>query len=304
MLGWKGTLYNTHIAHLLPLKTAYKIRYHHLNKRWPDLDDPKRFTEKLMWLTRYNELYNREFIQRIYDKHLVRDYVRECGLENILTNELFNCKDAKDMVLPKDGVEYIIKSTQSSGQNIIVSKETNRSEDEIRDIVKGWGESQKDRDRFQGYYFTENESIMCEELLRNERGVIPNDYRLCCCNGKVQWIYIDIDTTDENMKHRKVYYREYFDKDWNYLPIDNIGRIRKNKTKAETEKPANLEEMIKIAESLAANLLFARVDLYNINGKIYFGEITPIPGMAGGFQPDEWDFIFGDKVVLPEVDIW
>lgn len=303
MIGWKGRTFRK-LAYILPIKTAYKIQY----KRWygkrPNLDNPGRFTEKLMWITRYNELYNKELIQEIYDKYTVRDYIKRKGMANILINQYGHFNDIAEIDFDSFPNDYILKSTQSSGQNIIVTQDMTIDREALKQEMDTWLNRNKQSDRFQGYYYTKNDSIVCEELLKDEEGKIPIDIRICCCNGRAKWIYCDIDAIDEDMKHKKAYHREYFDLDWNFLPIDNVNRTRKDKRQALSKKPENLEEIIEIAELLSEDFIFVRVDLYNINNKIYFGELTPIPGMVGGFEPDKWDYTFGDMITLPDAKIW
>lgn len=303
MIGWKGMLFSI-VSTVLPVKTAHRIRYYHWYHKWPDLDDPKRFTEKMMWLTYYNKKYNKKLIQRTYDKYLVREYVKNKGLESILVPLYGNYKNAGEIdfnTLPK---EYILKATQSSGQNIIVIDNNKLNFEQITRHIEKWLKQKKWVDRFQGYYYTKEETINCEELLHDSEGKIPTDIRVCCCNGKAKWIYCDIDTTDERMKHKSAYNREYFDTDWNYLPVDNKNRTRIDKDNPTLSKPENLKRIIDVAEKLAGDFVFVRVDLYDINNKIYFGELTPIPGVHGGFQPDEWDYTFGEMIDLPNIRIW
>ena len=243
MYGWRGRAYAA-ASFILPIKTAFSIRYYHWNHRWPNLDMPKRFTEKMMWLTRFNELYNDELIKKTYDKFTVREYVKEKGLERILVEQYGHYYNAQSIDFNSFPNEYILKATQSSGQNIIVTNNSSADRKAISTQFDEWLTQHKKRDRFQGYYFTDQECVICEKLLRDENGKIPTDIWLCCCNGEVKWIYCDLDTTDENMKHRPVYFREYFDRDWNYLPVDNVGRIRKNKDVPTFRQPENLKELI------------------------------------------------------------
>ena len=303
MVGWKGRIY-TVLARFLPKKLAHQIRYYHWNHRWPDLDNPKLFTEKLIWLNQYNEIYSKELIQEIYDKYTVRKYIEDKGLSHILIKQYGRFKTADEINFDELPEEYILKTTQSSGQNIIVTKGSTLSREEIRSKMNKWVSGSNELDSLQGYYYTDNNSIICEELLKTPDGKIPKDFRICCCNGKARWIYCDLDTIDEDMKHKDTYHREYFDVDWNYLPIDNYNRTRLDKEKATTPKPESLKEMIEISEILSKDFVFMRVDLYDVEGKLYFGELTPIPGMAGGFDPPEWDEKFGDMIELPKVKVW
>lgn len=289
----------------LPVGKRYELEYWRIYGRKPNLKNPKRLTEKLFWMTRYNELYEKELIQRIYDKHLVRDYVREKGLEKILIPEIGVYDTADDIDFNKLPSEFILKSTQSSGENIICVDKSCINPENVKKKFNEW--LKIDQRKYGGifrYYFTKERKILCEELLRDDNGGIPNDLRVCCCNGEPQFIYCDLESIDPGMNKRKQYYRECFDTEWNYLPVDFHGRERKNKEKALTPKPDNLKEVLETAKILSRDFLFVRVDFYNIKGKIYFGELTPVPGLAGGFSPDEYDYIFGDMLELPDIDVF
>ena len=117
-----------------------------------------------------------------------------------------------------------------------------------------------------------------------------NDFKFFCYNGKVKYIVFD---GDRYIKHK----RNFYDKDWNYIDIqtdcDQLGNI--------IEKPKMLNEMKKTAEKLSKDFPYVRVDLYCINKKIYFGEMTFYPWTGYvQYTPDEFDYELGKDFELKE----
>lgn len=120
------------------------------------------------------------------------------------------------------------------------------------------------------------------------------DYKIYCFNGKPDVILVCRDRFSKNT-HRASYL--FFDQEWNFQPLDKGDE---NLQDIDVPKPENLDEMIEIARKLSEDFVFARIDLYNIKGKIYFGEITLSPN--SGFDPDikyETDLMFGQKLKIP-----
>ena len=116
-----------------------------------------------------------------------------------------------------------------------------------------------------------------------------NDYKILCFNGKAKYIWVDV---DRQTSHK----RNFYDLDWNYIDVEsdhpNFGDCLK--------KPQNLDEMIKIANIIAIDFPFVRVDLYSVDSKIIFGELTfyPCTGYLI-FKPDKFDFLLGQDFILP-----
>jgi len=133
--------------------------------------------------------------------------------------------------------------------------------------------------------------IIAEEYIEDESKCGLNDYKFFVFNGKVKIIYI---VTGRNTT--KGPSGDFYDRDFNHLPIrddfpNSLERIK---------KPYNYNEMIECAEKLGQSLIHARIDFYNVNGKVYFGEITLYPS-AGltPFVPEKWDYVFGNWIKLP-----
>ena len=137
--------------------------------------------------------------------------------------------------------------------------------------------------------------IVAEELLGDEQGQLPCDYKLHCFGGKVETIQVDLDRETD---HR----RNFYDVDWKLQPFiwtEWEGEKPSWPNGREVPRPAGLAEMIRVAETLAADFPYARIDLFYCCGQVYFGEITFYHGGAfERFDPPEFDRFFGEKLVL------
>ena len=130
-----------------------------------------------------------------------------------------------------------------------------------------------------------------------ETNVCLVDYRFLCFDGKPKVIFVDIETASNDGTHNSGARRNVYDSEFNYLEQLKVKREKFDPTLI--KKPENFNEMKKYAEKLSEPFVFCRVDLYNVSGKIYFGEITFYPG--GGTQiltPEEWELKMGDWIDL------
>lgn len=251
-----------------------------------DLDNPKTLNEKINWL----KLNERNDLQtKVADKFEVRDYVKEkIGKKYLipLVFESHNANDIKPENLPD--IPFIIKANHNSSGGLMV-----RDKNEIN-----WKNARKRfrRTLRENYFYSTREwqyknikpRIIAEELLTYEDGSIPEDYKFHCFNGKLAFIMIDFD------RFGSLRTRNLYDKDWNLIPC-NWGRPYGK----ELEKPSNLAELIKIAEKLAKDFIYARIDLYLVKNKIYFGEITFHHNSGHQkFIQEEWDLKFGQQLKL------
>ncbi|MEI3356183.1 MAG: ATP-grasp fold amidoligase family protein [Clostridia bacterium] len=271
----------------IPDKLMLKFQYRVKLKRKLNLINPKRFTEKLQW---YKLNYRNPVMHKCVDKFEVRKYVEEKGLKYIL-NEIYGVYDSADDInfnaLPD---KFVIKATNGGGGlNVLVcdNKEKFDTTNAIKMIRKWLNFKQKKSLGREWAYEGNTNKIIIEKYLEgndeNLSGI--NDYKFFCYNGKVEYIVFD---GDRYVKHK----RNIYDKEWNYLDIqtdcDKLGDCIK--------KPNNLSEMISVAEILAKDFPFVRVDLYSINGKIIFGELTFYPWSGYiQYKPDEFDFKLGKK---------
>lgn len=310
MLNMKGNIKSL-IYRILPSKAYLQVLYKHYHGKKLNLSNPKRFSEKLFWLKLYNKKYNQELIHICYDKYDVRQYVIDKIGEKYLPKlyGVYNNVDEIDFEsLPE---KYVIKITQSCGQNIINNGKTLKmTEDDIRKQLKQWLEQTNNRKQIrkiyneEEYYFTGKAKIICEEYLEDKNGNGAMDSDFWCFNGKVkmydQWYdFFNEKTGEKNDSH--TIKRNFYDVKGNFIPVQ-MGRPYKPELKV--SQLSNRNEMIEIAETLSQDFPFLRVDLYNVDGRIVVGELTMIPmGAAGKITPDYYDELWGDYLRLPNVKL-
>lgn len=273
----------------LMLKLQYRIQ---LGKKL-NLKDPKRFTEKLQW---YKLYYKNPIMVQCVDKFDVRDYVKEKGLNEILIpcyGVFTSVNDIKWEQLPNS---FVMKDTLGGGgvSVKIVKNIKNTSIDSLEKCAKRWMEKsvhKRDGGREWPYYHGKNHRIMFEKMITepdNPNGLL--DYKFFCFDGKTEFLYV--------MGNRKIgdsVCVNIYDRDFNLLPVQRVG----DKPLQNIYKPDNYEEMRAIAEQLASDFPHVRVDLYDINNRVYFGELTFYN--ASGYmqyEPDEFDISVGEKFHL------
>ena len=259
-------------------------------KRKLDIRNPVYFNDKMQWL-KFNYRFPLQTI--VSDKYLVRKYVAEkAGAEYLIPIygvwEHFNEIDFEK--LPDS---FVLKCNHDSGGLAIC---TDKATFDIAKAEKKISRSLNDNFFYIGreyqYKFIKPR-IICEEFI-SDNGKIPIDYKIYCFNGVPDVILVCKDRF-QNESHRAQYY--YFDHQWNFLRL-NKGDEKINDPGI--NKPLHLEEMLEVARKLSQDFVFARIDLYNIDGKIYFGEITLTPN--SGFDPDitlETDLYLGNKLEIP-----
>ncbi len=271
---------------------SYKY-YKSRTNRTLNLEEPKTFDDK-MW---YLKLNNRDpLLTKCSDKYLVREYVKECGLDIIL-NELYGVySNANEINFDTLQSPCIIKCNHVSGINAIYNKDIFFDK---QGFIKKFNFMMH-----QNYYWLAREwnykniepRIVCEKLLVNNDGTGLVDYKFLCFGGKVKYLFVDIDLCAEDGSHRKDGKRNVYDKDFNLLDV-KVTRERYDPNLV--SKPDNFEKMKEYAQILSKPFTFCRVDLYNVNGKIIFGEIT-FYHTAGctNIEPNEWNYILGDCIDL------
>jgi len=253
-----------------------------------NLDNPKTFNEKLQWL----KLNNRNpAYTRMVDKVAAKDFVASIIGRDYIIPTLAVYDRVEDIDLEMLPNKFVLKSTHDSGGVIVCT-------DKTRFDVAG-AKKMMSRKLRHSYYLQGREypyknvrrRILAETYLEDDNGHGLRDYKFLCYHGVCRNLYV---CTGRN--NDKPHF-DYFDRQWNHMPFECHG------TNAAPcpERPENLNEMIDIAERIAhvVNSPFVRIDLYNVNGKIYFGEITffSFNGMEP-FKPLEWDYVLGDMIRL------
>lgn len=269
----------------LPDKQMLQLQYYIKTGRKLNLKAPKRYTEKLQW---YKLNYRNPLMTKCSDKYEVREYVTNKGLDSIL-NPLYGVYDDVESIdfetLPNS---FAIKHTNGSGANLFVKDKNKIDLKEIKKTLNEWITKKKNNFGREWCYYNVPSKIIAEKLLdRDENNDLP-DYKFFCFNGKVKYLYTMINYVDNHNQGLCSFFTPEFEK----LPY---RRSEYGEIVDDISKPANFEKMVEIAEVLAGDFPHVRVDLYNIKGKIVFGELTFYN--ASGytvFEPEEFDFVLGD----------
>ena len=267
-------------------KESIKLMYRLLMKKKLNLKEPKTFNEKLNWIKLY---YRKPIMTTMVDKYEVKKYVSNIiGSERVIPSiAIFDKWD--DVDFDRLEAPFVMKTTHSSGVIAVVKdKETF----DYKKTKKKFNKSLK-----QNYFFSCREwpykdvkpRIIVEQFVKDDREDNLPVYKFFCFNGEPYLV--------QTIKNDKTSYEtiDYFDMNWKFL------ELKQNFENSEVplSKPSNFEEMKELAAKLSKGFPFVRVDLYSVNGKVYFSEFTFFSD-AGyqRFYPDEWDMILGEKIVL------
>ena len=270
--------------------------YHLFTGKHLDLQSPKYFDEKIWWL----KLHNRDpLLTKCSDKYAVRKYVKECGYEDILIPQYAVLDSVKQLDFDKYHEEIVVKCTHNSGGHVFY--------DPRKPLTKKQEKTAKKRLKFilkhnasvlshEWNYKNIPPRIIVEKVIRNANGELPLDYKFMCFDGEPKLLFLDLGLINADSSYNHDYPRNIYDMDFNLLPVHET---RPN-ADYPVKKPENFEKMIEIARTLSKPFPHCRVDLYNVDGKVYFGEITFYHG--GGcnkIEPEEWDLRMGSWIHLP-----
>lgn len=263
-----------------------KAQYYLKNEQAIDLDEPREFMEKISWLKLF---YYTEAYKDFADKYEVRKYVKDRAGEQVL-NEIYGIYNTVEEIdlaeLPK---QFVLKCTHASGTNIIVKDKDTLNWKKAKVQLKKWMK--------QNYYAKSREliykdiqpRIIAEKYLSQlAEGVI--DYKFYCFHGKPEYVLVKL---TEDGVDKKCYYTM----DWKKVVPDKLTKSFLSK---DIEQPANFEEMKNIALKLAEGFIFVRIDLYSIEGRTLFGEMTFFP--TGGIKRlaiESMNRQLGDLMRLP-----
>ncbi|MBR5192035.1 MAG: hypothetical protein IKW33_01325 [Clostridia bacterium] len=253
-----------------------------------DLNNPKTFSEKLQW---YKLNARNPLMQICADKVAVRDYLKEQGFGYLLNDIHGVYTKVKDIDWNSLPERFVIKAAHGSGQNIIVKDKAKLNIKHAKRMLNSWLHQDISWSGREWVYRNMPRRIIAEKFLQDETGEL-RDYKFFCFNGKPTFMQLEVGRfTKENT-------RNFYDMDWNLMPF---GKELPYNPNVIVEKPAMFEEMKSIATKLCQPFQFVRVDLYQVNGKIYFGELTFFPaGGAPDFVPSNYDEIVGQYWEIKE----
>lgn len=277
----------SHLYFLFPERLYLIIRYYLEMGKPLHLDDPKTMNEKLQWL----KLYNRKpEYTRMVDKVLAKGYAAGIIGEDYLVPTLGVWNNFDEIDFDKLPNQFVLKTNHSGGNLGVVICKDKATFDKKAAKKKLEKSLKKDLSRMfvEWPYRNVERKILAEMFL----GENPVDYKFYCFNGHADVVLVCI---ERETGHPKFY---FFDKEWNLRRLNKRGKEAPEGFTL--PKPEGMDEMFDVAARLSNGLPYSRIDLYNINGKIYFGEITLFP--YSGFDDNrlpEADLYFGNLIKLP-----
>ena len=270
-------------------KRFVSIMYNYKMKKKLDLDNPKTYNEKLQWLKLYDR---RDIYTRMVDKYEVKEYVGKIIGEEYIIPTLGVWDKFHDIDFEKLPDQFVLKCTHDSGGLVVVKDKTKMDKVKTKKKIIHCLKRNYYNNTREWPYKNVKPRIIAEKYMVDESGYELKDYKFFCFNGKCQAMFI---ATDRNSDTETCF--DFYDMKFNHLSFTNG---HPNSTKI-IIKPKNFEKMVKLAEKLSIGIPQCRVDFYNINGDIYFGEITFFHwGGVKPFDPEEWDYKFGEWINLPK----
>ena len=277
------------IKKAMPDKMYLNMMYRKKIGKKLNLKHPITFNEKLQWLKLYNRMP--EYTTMV-DKYEVKKYVAGIIGEEYIIPTLGIWDRVEDIDFDSLPNQFVLKCTHDSG-GLVICKDKS-----MFDIPKAIDKLKQSLSRNFFWYGREwpyknvKPRIIAEKYMSDGKSDELTDYKFMCFDGKVKCIFTCTNrNTAEGLKV------SFFDIKWNRLPFCRHYPADDKKI----DPPLHLSKMIELAEKLAQNIPFVRVDFYEIEAQIYFGELTFFPGSGfEAFTPEEWDYKIGSWLTLPQ----
>lgn len=264
--------------------TYVKKQYKYITHHRCNLKNPTRYTEKLQYLRLFVYPYDKE-VSRCASRDGVREYVKEMGLEEILIPSYGVYEKFDDIDFDKLPDQFVMKCTHACAFNEIVRDKSKFNIEQSRKKFNKWLKTNYGNKTLEKHYSKIKPQIIIEKYI-GEIEHLPLEYKIHVFNGVAKSLYV-VSGRGEDIRYNNYYI------DW--TPFDGSQFNGWKKRESGIYKPDNFDEMVKIAELLAKKFPFVRVDLYDINGKIYFGEMTFTPAKGTLIlDDDKCDFEMGE----------
>lgn len=274
---------------LLNDKSYVSIQYFSVLGKFPNIKNPTLFTEKLQWLKLYdhNPLYT-----KIVDKYEVKEYISNIIGDEYVIPTLGVWNSPEEIEYNNLPDRFVLKTTFGGGSDgVIICRDKSKiaySRIESK-LNKSFNTNPYSRAREWPYKDVPHR-IIAEKYLEDDSGEL-RDYKFFCFNGVPRVMLV---ATNRFTNH----YFNYFDMDFNLLSITSFMGSQSN---IHIKCPDNFDEMKLIAAKLSKGFPHVRVDLYNCQGKVYFGELTLYDSSGfDDFNSEEWNRKFGNWIILPD----
>lgn len=258
-------------------------------KRKINISNPITFTDKINWMM--SHLDYRQYAP-LADKYEVRKYIKAKGYERYL-NQVYGVYSIESEIdFEKLPSSFVLKPTHGSSMVLICRDKSKMDLDKVRKTCKHWLKTNYSKLEHEMNYADIPHRIVCEKLLQDESGKVPLDFKIFCFHGQPKYIAVDFDRFGNHT-------RGIYDTNWN-LTRFAWGAPFDPKPLA---IPARLEDMISFAKDISNEHDFVRVDLYQVDEKIIFGELTFTPSAGTPRNSYDCDLAFGSCLDLSKVQL-
>jgi hypothetical protein len=244
-----------------------------------NLKDPKNYHDKFHWLKLY---WRNPLVVQCADKYEVRKFIEERHCKEIL-NELYgvyvHTKEIDWNLFPE---KFVLKTTNACGTNIICRNKGTLDKQDALEKLDKWLKLDYGLKHAEIFYSKMTPRIICEKYIETEDGLVPNDYKVYCFNGNPKFI---LAISGRDMGNPRM---QTFDLKWNEL--DYVKDESKGNLNIHLREPRTLDQMVYYAKKLSKGFPYVRVDFYDVNGSVIFGEMTFAP--AAGYKT-----IFNEEAV-------
>ena len=274
----------------VPDSLYLKVLYRVIMGRKLNLKNPKEYNEKLQWL-KLND--RKPEYSTMVDKYEVRGYIEDLLGDKYLIPCLGIYDSVDDIDIDALPDRFVLKCTHDSG-SVEICKD--KSSFDIEGARHRLSQAMK-----RNYYATYREwpykyvkpRIIAEGYLEGDGGDLK-DYKVMCFNGEAKIIEVH----ENRFVEGKVHTQTFYDREWNIVPLTQVETVTVDRP---SERPRQLEEILRLSELIAKNMYHARIDWYIEGDKIYFGEITFFDGSGfESFSTPEMERMLGDMIKLPE----
>lgn len=279
-----------YLMQFLPDKLFLQMKYYYHFKKFPDLKNPKTYNEKLQWLKLYNR--NPEY-SKMVDKYEAKKIVASIiGSEYVIPAygvwDKFNDIDFDS--LPN---QFVLKTTHDCGGIVVCKDKSKFNKNAARKFLKSHMKRNYYAEGREWPYKNVKPRILAEKFMEDVETQELRDYKFFTFNGKVKMLFI---ASDRQSEHEQTKF-DFFDENFNHLDLSNGHPNRAD----EIKKPVTFDLMKTLSEKLSNDIPHVRVDFYEVNGKVYFGEMTFFhwSGFVP-FKPQKWDDVLGKMIVLPQ----
>ena len=275
-------------------KNAIDRKYQRVFGRKVDWDNPKTLNEKIQWLKVYGF---KDFHTTVADKYRMRNYLHEkFGNDNYQIPVVYTTDNWRDITLDVIPDEpCVVKANHTQGDVWIIRDKTKVDIKKLRTDCR-WALKKNVKSSQEPQYAGIKPLILIEKLLLTADGYVPNDYKLHFFNGELQFVYCSVGR--ETINKRNIY-----DANWKPLKFTWSEKFKDPSTLRGPEIPApqSFNKMKELGSIIARDFPYVRVDFYDVDGSLYFGEITLHHGSGlDVFTPGEYDMIYGNKLKLTE----